>query len=278
MPTWWLQPQMHDNITLPTRAGDAVLEGAADGLDLGLGDPVEEALEEKDRGNEDEDAEDHDAPELDEDQLRRQGGMLIQEVDALVAEASCYVDVPGKGPTHINTIMKWLNDDVTKVSADRDRRVQQNMDGADGAAQRAPRRPRSILVDMWIVGIGDDIGVKFNVGTIEAPSYQACLGRIIRMRKRGTSRRWLDYRQPIDLAKPRETLGELYFTCYWYKSTRTPYTFKYTIADMVQIHVQEVICPVFMTYKPEQDKYVVEQDALELLNESLRGEVEIELQ
>ena len=122
MPNWWLQPQMHDNIALPTRAGDAVLEGAADGLDLGLGDPVQEAL--TDRSSEDEDAEDDDPPELDEEQLRRQAGVLIQQVDALVAEASCYVHVPGAGPTHINTIMKWLNDNVTRVSADRDLRVQ----------------------------------------------------------------------------------------------------------------------------------------------------------
>ena len=152
------------------------------------------------------------------------------------------------------------------------------MDGVDGAAQHAPRRPRSILVDQWIIGIGDDIGVKFNVGTIEEPRYHACLGRIIRMRKRGTSRRWLDYRQPIDVAKPRETLGDLYFTCYWYKRTRTPRTFQYSIADMVQVHVQEVICPVFMTYVPEQDKYVMGQDAMDLLNASLHGEVDIELQ
>lgn len=98
------------------------------------------------------------------------------------------------------------------------------------------------------------------------------------MRKKGKNRGWLDYRYPVDLAQGRERLGDLYFQCFWYKSTRTDRIYTFNHVDLVQVHVHEVICPVIMTYQDDTDKYLAELDGLQVLKKAVRGAVDIQLE
>jgi hypothetical protein len=272
-PEWWTYPHVNDKISMPARDNEDEDENAPN--EDNPGDAADEGDEEQKAGDEDDDDADEPGPNEDEDALIDMG-VVLGEAEALIDESTVYMNVPGVGPKHIKTIMKWLNDDVSKLSADRTLRVQQNMHGVDGPANNAAAA-RDILVDSWRVGRGDDIAVKFNTGTEEHPHYQACLGRIIRMRKRGATKRWLDYRYPVDLAGARAWLGELYVTCHWYKRTRADRTYTYNTANMVQIHVETIVCPVNMTYVPESDKYEIGAAEMNIINTALRGDVDINL-
>lgn len=142
-PPWWLNPHLYDGITPPTLQDDNgadhedykededAVEDRSSGDDGG-GDenpgagerrvseeqPANEPQEEKQR-------EEKHGEEAEDDAQGEDIGNLLQEADALVAESEHFMEVPGIGRTHMNKIMKWLTDDVGKLSADRSVRVQQ---------------------------------------------------------------------------------------------------------------------------------------------------------
>ena len=128
----------------------------------------------------------------------------------------------------------------------------------------------------WMVGIGDDVACKFNSAR-EGGRPDTSLGRIIRMRKKGTGGRWLDYRRPVDIAGDRGRLGNLFFICYWYRQTRVNLTYTYSHADMEPVHVSGVICPVNMTYNPETNKYTVGAPEMQVVRASLQGASDIDM-
>ena len=149
------------------------------------------------------------------------------------------------------------------------------MVGGDGAVNGVAR---NVLVDAWEVGIGDDIAVKMDVGREGRPQMAAYLGRIIRMRKRGRNRGWLDYNNPVNLASGREGLGELYFMCVWYKRQLTPLTYKYNHGDRDEVRVDAVICPVNMTYDTDRDVYLMGNEAMRVVNSAVRGNVDLDME
>jgi hypothetical protein len=119
---------------------------------------------------------------------------------------------------HKKTVMKQAHDGST-LSNDRVQRARAAHDRADRAS-----RVWSLREDVWSVKPGNNVSVLF-----QNPA-RAFVGRITRVRKKGTTSGWVEYRYPVALAD-RDALSEVYFQCYWYKKNRRRGEWTFAHAD-----------------------------------------------
>ena len=95
--------------------------------------------------------------------------------------------------------------------------------------------------------------------------------------KKKNRKRWTKYTKPVVLHKDRTPLGDLYVTCHYYERVRSTehrnlMAFKFNRARADHIHVQEIICPVNMTYHQTSELYTLNMESVHILRTQSNGQ------
>lgn len=207
-------------------------------------------------------------------EARARIAVLGREVeDSSIKRMVTNVDMGGM-VVHKAQLLKQLHEGI-KLSADRTVRVQQRMN--DGGVAGGGL---DLHVDAWQVGLYDDISIWCEVPTItrlkpgQKQRYrkEVFFARVIRVRKKGTGGRWVDYDKPMYLVGDRSDLSDVWLSCYWYQAkNNSKYVYKYTHTDHTLVHITTVITPVTMTYQPDTNVYVLDHQHYKIAHESLKG-------
>ena len=169
---------------------------------------------------------------------------------------------------HKGTVMASFNSGV-RLSADRQLRAKSTTSNKFEFLQEGI--PRNLREDEWDVGIGDDVVVRFSVHGSER--IQCFVGRILRMKKRGNKRGWIEYRNPVaKLSFGREE--SVYLQCFYYKQKRgransRVFTFNHPHPHM--INLSSVVCPVSMTFDASTGNYEMDSSHYDVMQRAIRG-------
>ena len=276
-PEWWSKPYLADR---KARGGqghseeELVRQEEADGPDA-------DDTDEDNDDSEGDDDEDEGIPR----QCAEDAALLVMQQQGGDESISQFLDHTPQGRMHKSTLMSKLNDGEEKLSADRVVRIQQ-CHGRDrnAIAAAAAFNPRE---DDWLMGLGSDIAVQFE--------NNKWVGKVVRMRRWTGSRRdgecncgecgvpkgkgsWVEYQRPVILHEDRKQVGNVHFQCSWYSRTnRDNNNKKFQLGvvrdeDAGQYHVTTVICPVNMTYVPEDNNYILSADTQTVINQAC-GEI-----
>ena len=164
------------------------------------------------------------------------------------------------------TVMKWINDGRPTLSADRTVRIRSAMHAED------VDRSRDLAEDDWVVGLGDDVAVKFT--TKRRGVYKGFIGRIVRMRRK--RRKWVNYTRPVTIHGDRTDLEGLWFRLHWYKrvpsaESGSELRYRFTDYDFELVEAASLICPVTMKWHADGDYYVLNRDHYAVIRASEGG-------
>ena len=264
-PLWWVQPELYDprNKQLVASEEDLLFgeeENKHDSDDSGGGRP-------DDAGDDDDD--DSGVMDNADSVLKAVAGSLVEAEHMHSAKLSHKLWIPDlQKEVSKLTVMKWINDGRATLSSDRTVRIQSSM------KEQSVHRSLDLAEDDWVVGLGDDVAVKFTTG--RRGVIKGFIGRIVRMRRQHKSKRWVNYTRPVTIHGDRKDLQGLWFRLHWYApltGSNNELRYRFTSHDTKLVETDNLICPVTMTWHSDGDYYVLSPEHHEVIRASEGGAV-----
>ena len=153
------------------------------------------------------------------------------------------------------------------LSSDRVVRARSDRDAPEAQAEdmRIELRTQS-----WLVHLGGDIAVVFVEPNGSKVAYYGRVTRMICRSRDGKNPR--DYRLPVKMLDDKSKMPNVRIQCHWYKSGQySPRILTLTEADINPVHIEEVICPVTITYREAHDNYEVDEHHHEVVRRFIVG-------
>jgi hypothetical protein len=256
-PQWWSHPHKADpNPTV--RRNQAAPRGEEDLL-------VEDDNEDDDDDDDgtDGDEDNDDGPDRqqdgeDEDWEGALAGVVIAGDAAAERAISQTVKVEGGTRVHKRTIVKDANVGTTKISADRERRVQQARDHAPGASISPVF---SVRDDQWKIGLGSDVAIMFDDAAGRRKCYVGSILTMV-MKRPGRGSKKVRWREPVVLRGDRADLTGLTFVFHYYTFKSVGPTGPVLELNRKNTHtnfedVGTIVFPVSLTFDPLTGHYTM---------------------
>ena len=165
--------------------------------------------------------------------------------------------VPGYGRQYKSHLVTLLNQ-KPELSHDRLTRVRQNQDSGEAVNSTTANRDKAITLFDDYAYVGDGPG-----GTLK-------YGRVLRVRKKGKTRGYVEYKYPVSFNDPN--LKDISCVVQQYSpSLDVPSTFHVKNQDVAEVSASNIITHVNFTYDPVKEVVAADNDELSIIEATFQS-------